>query len=70
MASAEEQTRPETRMTYADASTRRITADTAIEYAYRELGEGEVPLVLLQHFRGVGALSHASASCVSSRGSR
>ncbi len=39
-------------MTYADASTRRITADTAIEYAYRELGEGQVPLVLLQHFRG------------------
>src|SRR5262249_30814269 len=23
-----------------------------IEYAYRDLGEGEVPLVLLQHFRG------------------
>src|SRR5437870_9870290 len=47
-----EQTRPETRMSYADARTRRITADNAIEYAYRELGEGEVPLVLLQHFRG------------------
>jgi pimeloyl-ACP methyl ester carboxylesterase len=27
-------------------------ADNAIEYAYRELGESEVPLVLLQHFRG------------------
>ncbi len=52
MAITEEQTRPETRMRYADASTRRITADNAIEYAYRELGEGEVPLVLLQHFRG------------------
>src|SRR5438128_3513182 len=37
---------------YADASIERITADNAIEYAYRELGEGEVPLVLLQHFRG------------------
>jgi len=52
MASTEERTRPETRMRYADTSTRRITADNAIEYAYRELGEGEVPLVLLQHFRG------------------
>ncbi len=52
MAITKEQTRPETRMRYADASTRRITADNAIEYAYRELGEGEVPLVLLQHFRG------------------
>src|SRR5713226_6764762 len=52
MAITEEQTRPETRMRYADASTRRITADNAIEYAYREIGEGEVPLVLLQHFRG------------------
>jgi pimeloyl-ACP methyl ester carboxylesterase len=30
----------------------RVTAGNAIEYAYRDLGEGEVPLVLLQHFRG------------------
>src|SRR5207247_479163 len=30
----------------------RVTADNAIEYAYRELGEGDAPLVLLQHFRG------------------
>src|SRR6476620_9405399 len=35
-----------------DASTRRVTAGTAIEYAYRDLGEGDVPLILLQHFRG------------------
>src|SRR6476659_6485919 len=34
------------------ASTRRVTAGNAIEYAYRELGKGDVPLVLLQHFRG------------------
>jgi pimeloyl-ACP methyl ester carboxylesterase len=34
------------------ASTRLVTAGNAIEYAYRDLGEGEVPLVLLQHFRG------------------
>src|SRR3954447_17639300 len=38
---------------YAEASTQRVaTADSAIEYTYRELGEGDVPLVLLQHFRG------------------
>jgi pimeloyl-ACP methyl ester carboxylesterase len=34
------------------ASTQRVTAANAIEYAYRDLGEGDVPLVLLQHFRG------------------
>jgi pimeloyl-ACP methyl ester carboxylesterase len=37
---------------YADTPTRRVTADNAIEYAYREAGEGDVPLALLQHFRG------------------
>jgi pimeloyl-ACP methyl ester carboxylesterase len=43
----------ETLAGYAEASTQRVvTADGAIEFAYRELGEGEVPLVLLQHFRG------------------
>ena len=51
MATTEEQTRPVT-PSYADASIRRVTADNAIEYAYRDLGDGEVPLVLLQHFRG------------------
>jgi pimeloyl-ACP methyl ester carboxylesterase len=40
------------RPVYADASTRRVMADNGIEYAYRDLGESEVPLVLLQHFRG------------------
>ena len=39
-------------VTYTDASTQRVTAGNAIEYAYRELGGGDVPLVLLQHFRG------------------
>jgi pimeloyl-ACP methyl ester carboxylesterase len=34
------------------ASTRLVTAGNAIEYAYRDLGESVVPLVLLQHFRG------------------
>jgi len=37
---------------YAEAATSRVTADNGIEYAYRDLGESEVPLVLLQHFRG------------------
>ena len=39
-------------MSYADASTRRVGAGNGIEYAYRDLGAGDVPLVLLQHFRG------------------
>ena len=33
-------------------SIRRVTAENAVEYAYRDSGAGEVPLVLLQHFRG------------------
>ena len=37
---------------YANASIERVTAENAIEYAYRDLGAGDVPLVLLQHFRG------------------
>jgi pimeloyl-ACP methyl ester carboxylesterase len=37
---------------YADATIRRVTAEDGIEYAYHDLGAGEVPLVLLQHFRG------------------
>ena len=39
-------------VSYADATTQRVSADNGIEYAYRDLGESEVPLVLLQHFRG------------------
>ena len=38
--------------TYMDASTQKVTADNGIEYAYRDIGESDVPLVLLQHFRG------------------
>jgi pimeloyl-ACP methyl ester carboxylesterase len=38
--------------TYVDASTQKVTAENGIEYAYRDVGEAEVPLVLLQHFRG------------------
>jgi pimeloyl-ACP methyl ester carboxylesterase len=39
-------------VSYTDATTKRVSADNGIEYAYRDLGESEVPLVLLQHFRG------------------
>jgi len=52
MASTHEQARTGTPTTYADASTQRVTAENGIEYAYREVGDGDVPLVLLQHFRG------------------
>jgi pimeloyl-ACP methyl ester carboxylesterase len=37
---------------YADASTHRVTAENGIEYAYRDLGRGDPPLLALQHFRG------------------
>ncbi|TDW21933.1 alpha/beta fold hydrolase [Kribbella kalugense] len=39
-------------MTYSESSTKTITADNGIEYAYRDNGAGDVPLILLQHFRG------------------
>jgi pimeloyl-ACP methyl ester carboxylesterase len=39
-------------VTYATAPTQRVAADNGIEYAYRDLGDSKVPLVLLQHFRG------------------
>src|SRR5256885_6237431 len=45
-------TEEEMATSYADAPTQRIAAGNGIEYAYRDLGEGDVPLVLLQHFRG------------------
>src|SRR5438445_11209271 len=37
---------------YAAAPTSRIAGSNGIEYAYRDVGESDVPLVLLQHFRG------------------
>ena len=52
MASTREQATTDAPAKYIDASTQRVTAENAIEYAYRDLGESEVPLVLLQHFRG------------------
>ena len=39
-------------LNYIGASTQRVAAGNGIEYAYRDLGDGDVPLVLLQHFRG------------------
>ncbi|MCX4586237.1 alpha/beta fold hydrolase [Streptomyces sp. NBC_01481] len=37
---------------YAQAPIKTVSAANGIEYAYREVGEGGVPLVLLMHFRG------------------
>lgn len=37
---------------YSELSNRLVSAANGIDYAYRETGEGSVPLVLLQHFRG------------------
>ena len=37
---------------YSTAPNQVIHADNGITYAYREIGTGTVPLVLLQHFRG------------------
>jgi pimeloyl-ACP methyl ester carboxylesterase len=48
----DEQTATNTKTGYAAASIKRVKAENAIEYAYRDVGEGDVPLVLLQHFRG------------------
>ena len=35
-----------------DTEIRRVTADSGIEYTYRDIGRSDVPLVTLQHFRG------------------
>ena len=37
---------------YAAAPNKVVTAANGIDYAYREVGKGAPPLVLLQHFRG------------------
>ncbi|MER5663541.1 hypothetical protein [Streptomyces mirabilis] len=41
-----------TALNHSQAPTRKVTAANGMEYAYREVGEGGVPLVLLVHFRG------------------
>jgi pimeloyl-ACP methyl ester carboxylesterase len=38
--------------TYSEVPNKVVTAANGIDYAYREVGEGTLPLVLLQHFRG------------------
>ena len=37
---------------YLEAPTHTVDAANGVRYAYRELGDGGVPLVLFQHFRG------------------
>jgi hypothetical protein len=37
---------------YVECLTKSIRAANGIDYAYRELGGGPVPLVVLHHFRG------------------
>ena len=37
---------------YSEAPNKVISAASGIDYAYRDVGEGAVPVVLLQHFRG------------------
>lgn len=41
-----------THTAYTDAASQHVKAENEIEYSYREVGEGDTPLVLLQHFRG------------------
>src|ERR1700680_1680125 len=38
--------------TYAEVSSKTVSAANGVEYVYRDAGQGGVPLVLLQHFRG------------------
>jgi pimeloyl-ACP methyl ester carboxylesterase len=38
--------------TYSSLPNKLVSAANGIDYAYRETGEGAVPLVLFQHFRG------------------
>ena len=38
--------------TYSSFPNKLVSAVNGIDYAYRDVGEGPVPLVLLQHFRG------------------
>jgi len=37
---------------YTDAPNRHVTGANAVDYVYRDVGVGELPLVLLQHFHG------------------
>ncbi len=37
---------------YSEAANRFVSSPSGIDYAYRDVGDGAVPVVLLQHFRG------------------
>jgi pimeloyl-ACP methyl ester carboxylesterase len=37
---------------YTENPNRTVSATNGVTYAYREMGAGQIPLVLLQHFRG------------------
>ncbi len=37
---------------YSSLPNKLVSAPNGVEYAYRDAGEGDVPLILLQHFRG------------------
>jgi pimeloyl-ACP methyl ester carboxylesterase len=37
---------------YSSLPNKLISAECGIDFAYRDAGEGELPLILLQHFRG------------------
>ncbi|HTU04466.1 MAG TPA: alpha/beta hydrolase [Trebonia sp.] len=37
---------------YSTLPNKQLSAPNGIDYAYRDAGEGEVPVILLQHFRG------------------
>jgi pimeloyl-ACP methyl ester carboxylesterase len=39
-------------VSYTDSANRRVEAANGTTFAYRDIGNGDVPLVLLQHFRG------------------
>jgi pimeloyl-ACP methyl ester carboxylesterase len=45
-----EMTQPQFRS--PESPTKIVSAANGVDYAFRELGDGAVPLVLLQHFRG------------------
>jgi len=40
------------KQTYAKTPTKVVGTSGGLDYAYRDVGSGSVPLVLLQHFRG------------------
>ena len=37
---------------YSARPNQLVSAPDGVDYAYREAGQGELPLILLQHFRG------------------